>query len=240
MKIRRDKLENLHRVGDKEIARCPACAEAGQDAAGNHLVINPDGSFGCVIHSGEEGKSHRRRIRELAGEDSEDLTPSHLPVRPADRHPAMVPIIEDVLGRLGRVYSPPACGCEGGGDRDRDVPDPVPSVPEQVPPPVTAAAEWPSAPRAAGARGGAVVEEVTEAESLVGWLREAELPAKFDLWPGTSVTDRALFLESLLGELSLPGAHHTFHVALRNARRLQELFGPGDPGLGRPGQTRAT
>ena len=237
MRLRRDKLENLHRAGDKEIARCPACAEAGQDRTGDHLVINPDGSFGCVTHPGEEGRGHRRRVWELAGED---LTPLQIPVRPADRHPALVPIIEDVLGRLGRVYSPPVCGCEGGGDSGRDAPEPAPSVPEQVPPAVTAAAEWPLAPRTAKARGGTAAEEVAEAESLVGWLREAELPKEFDLWPGSSVTNRALFLESLLGELSLPGAHHTFHVALRNARRLQELFGPGDPGLGRPGQTRAT
>ena len=61
------RLENVHQSGGKTIARCPACAESGGDASGNHLSIFPDGRFGCVNFRGEDGKDHRRRIFELVG-----------------------------------------------------------------------------------------------------------------------------------------------------------------------------
>jgi len=47
-------------------ARCPACAESGQDRKGEHLRIFPDGRYGCAVHPGE--RYHRRRIFELAGQ----------------------------------------------------------------------------------------------------------------------------------------------------------------------------
>ena len=59
----------------KTIAQCPACAEAGMDDSGEHLIINPDGSFGCVLNSGGDGKAHRSRIFELAGERRTTPTP---------------------------------------------------------------------------------------------------------------------------------------------------------------------
>lgn len=47
-------------------ARCPACAEHGGDAHGErHLLIEPDGRFGCCANPGDSG--HRRRIWRLAG-----------------------------------------------------------------------------------------------------------------------------------------------------------------------------
>lgn len=60
------KLEKARRLsGDIVQARCPACAEAGQDRKGEHLRIFPDGRFGCCVAAGE--KEHRRRIFALAG-----------------------------------------------------------------------------------------------------------------------------------------------------------------------------
>ncbi len=46
-------------------ARCPACAEAGQDRKGEHLSIFPHARFGCGVAAGE--KEHLRRIFALAG-----------------------------------------------------------------------------------------------------------------------------------------------------------------------------
>jgi len=49
----------------KIIARCPACAETGNDRTGNHLAIFPDGRFACAAHPGDS--DHRKRIHALAG-----------------------------------------------------------------------------------------------------------------------------------------------------------------------------
>lgn len=49
------------------VAQCPACAEAGSDTHGReHLIVWPDGRFGCVANPGD--KLHRKRIFELAGD----------------------------------------------------------------------------------------------------------------------------------------------------------------------------
>ena len=61
------KLEKVRKLEDGIIqARCPACAEGGNDRKGEHLRILADGRFGCCIHpkSGE----HRKRIFALAGD----------------------------------------------------------------------------------------------------------------------------------------------------------------------------
>ena len=50
------------------IARCPACAAAGQDHQGNHLKVYPDGRYGCVLFPGKEGKLHRQHIFQLVGD----------------------------------------------------------------------------------------------------------------------------------------------------------------------------
>ena len=49
------------------VARCPACAAVGQDRAGEHLVVYPDGRFGCVVHPGEGGCLHRKAIWAAVG-----------------------------------------------------------------------------------------------------------------------------------------------------------------------------
>ena len=50
-------------------ARCPACEEEGHDSSGEHLIVFPDGRFGCVVNPVDDGdsKPHRKRILELVG-----------------------------------------------------------------------------------------------------------------------------------------------------------------------------
>lgn len=60
----------------KIIAQCPACAENGGDSSGEHLVIYPDGKFGCAVNPRDH--VHRQRIFKLIG----------VVERPALIHPA--------------------------------------------------------------------------------------------------------------------------------------------------------
>ena len=62
-----DLVANLRRQSSGFVGRCPACAEAGQDKGGNHLVVWPDGKFACVCHPGYQGREHRKRIFFLIG-----------------------------------------------------------------------------------------------------------------------------------------------------------------------------
>ena len=86
MSLDLNKLKSVRVAGEKTIAQCPACAKEGSDRTGEHLVIFPDGKFGCVAFSGESGKEHRRRIFELAGDGKrrrEPLPrPRPVPIRP--------------------------------------------------------------------------------------------------------------------------------------------------------------
>ena len=60
------KLENIYELAGNILqARCPACAEGGNDRSGDHLRIYPDGRFGCCVHP-KDG-DHRKRIWALAG-----------------------------------------------------------------------------------------------------------------------------------------------------------------------------
>lgn len=66
----RAKLENVVDLENGRYnARCPACAETGHDTTGNHLIVFPDGRFGCVVSpgDGEEAREHRRTVLRLAG-----------------------------------------------------------------------------------------------------------------------------------------------------------------------------
>ena len=79
-------------------AKCPACASAGGDDKGEHLIVYPDGRFGCVVYP--DDKNHRSSIAALAGDKSKgvrvaykvDLVPLH--VAPSQR------LL--VVGRLGQ------------------------------------------------------------------------------------------------------------------------------------------
>ena len=67
MSLDLNKLEHLLELaGGAKQARCPACAESGQDRKGEHLRIYPDGRFGCCVYPKDH--EHRKRIFALAGE----------------------------------------------------------------------------------------------------------------------------------------------------------------------------
>ncbi len=76
MKLNIDLLENKRTVtksqGSAIVARCPACAEQGGDRKGDHLIVFPDGRFGCIQFQGQsdESRQHRRRIFQIAGATS--------------------------------------------------------------------------------------------------------------------------------------------------------------------------
>jgi len=63
------KLENVKKAaGGKLTARCPACAAAGADNKGEHLVIYPDGKYGCAANP--DDKAHRKEVFALAGQST--------------------------------------------------------------------------------------------------------------------------------------------------------------------------
>ena len=96
MSLELSRLENVRVRSGKTIARCPACAEAGCDQKGEHLVINADGRFGCVVYPSDsaDAKEHRKQIFALCGD--REIKP--LTVRPSR------------LGRLGRVVKGRSAG----------------------------------------------------------------------------------------------------------------------------------
>ena len=68
MQINTDALENrVARDDGGVVARCPACAQAGHDKSGNHLIVYPDGKFGCVACPSD--KEHNREILRLVGQE---------------------------------------------------------------------------------------------------------------------------------------------------------------------------
>lgn len=46
-------------------ARCPACAETGNDFKGEHLIIFPNGKYGCAVYP--KDAEHRKSIFRLVG-----------------------------------------------------------------------------------------------------------------------------------------------------------------------------
>ncbi len=46
------KLENVNHQDKRIIARCPACAEYGNDNKGDHLSIDKEGRFCCAVYTG--------------------------------------------------------------------------------------------------------------------------------------------------------------------------------------------
>jgi len=110
------KLQNVRSRGSKTTARCPACAEAGGDNKGEHLIMNPEGHFGCVVHAGNgpDAKKHRRRIFMLCGDRQiKPLVISRITEsvgsgrsgRPFRSHLKAAAIKTGLLGRLGRAFS---------------------------------------------------------------------------------------------------------------------------------------
>ena len=98
------KLENVKQHGTKIIARCPACAETGNDRKGEHLFIEQNGKFGCVVFQGTDGHKHRQRIFELVGIKTD--VPSGFKIRtPSPLSSGNKVIQKDILGRLGHIQS---------------------------------------------------------------------------------------------------------------------------------------
>ena len=104
MSLDPSKLENLVTLADgAQRARCPACAEAGQDGKGEHLRIYPDGRFGCCVFVRD--REHRRRIFALAGDrESRGIELKAPALKTA------VEVQSGILGRLGRVFTNPKQG----------------------------------------------------------------------------------------------------------------------------------
>jgi hypothetical protein len=110
------KLEHVRTNGAKTTARCPVCAQAGHDRKGDHLIIQADGRFGCVVYpgNGPDAKEHRRRIFALCGDRetkpliirraTETVAPGRSG-RPFPSHSKAVSIKTGLLGRLGRAFS---------------------------------------------------------------------------------------------------------------------------------------
>jgi len=107
------KLKNVRIRGKKSIAGCPACAEAGHDQRREHLLINGNGSFACVVYPGdsEDAKAHRKRIFALCGiREIKPLIVRQVPAglgrlgRVAQSHSAGTSMRTGLLGRLGRMF----------------------------------------------------------------------------------------------------------------------------------------
>lgn len=77
MSLMIQKLTNVSEKFDGKItARCPACAAEGGDKKGEHLVVYPDGKFGCVKYA--DDPAHRNKIHSLAGDGKRT---AHIPVK---------------------------------------------------------------------------------------------------------------------------------------------------------------
>ncbi len=75
------RLENVQHKGDKTEAACPACRAMERDKKGNHLIIWPDGRFGCVAYPGDE--THRKEIFSLVGQKEAGPAERPKPKKPA-------------------------------------------------------------------------------------------------------------------------------------------------------------
>ena len=123
------KLENVKEQAGKIIARCPACAEGDQDKKGEHLFINDENCFGCVVYPGEAGREHRQRIFALVGIKT---TGTYIDVQWVENRQPNI-IIPDVLGRLGRLNLTSFEKIENNklDSMQKDYSNDVPSVPDQ-------------------------------------------------------------------------------------------------------------
>src|SRR5688572_25960640 len=97
MSLNLSKLEKVRELAGGALqARCPACAEAGQDRKGEHLRVYPDGRFGCCVFAGD--REHRKRIFALAGERGRQA----ISVKVAPKNSGSSE--GGILGRIGQVF----------------------------------------------------------------------------------------------------------------------------------------
>jgi hypothetical protein len=110
------KLEKVRELGGGMVqARCPACAEGGNDRSGEHLRIYPDGKFGCCVHP--KNGEHRKRIWALAG-CKRHLAPDKsfgLRLKTPPSLPATQSIAAALTGFAVRTPRTPETGLENGG-----------------------------------------------------------------------------------------------------------------------------
>lgn len=106
MRTLNPKLIQNAKTGDdgKIVGGCPACSEKGHDGKKNHLVVYPDGGFGCIAQKGN--KDHNRRILELIGTT---IKVDASPYPRIEIIPCVVPKrrVLGEFGRLGRCISTP-------------------------------------------------------------------------------------------------------------------------------------
>ena len=144
MGLNLSKLENVRHHGSKVIARCPVCAEAGNDRKGEHLFIEPGDRFGCVVFPGTDGRKHRQRIFEMAGIKTgvQNGFKVRKPSSPVSEKKA---IQKDILGRLGHIKTTHARKAgEEPMPKTQNPNEPinsVPTVPEHGRHPVVSGAE---------------------------------------------------------------------------------------------------
>jgi hypothetical protein len=104
------KLEKVRELAGGIVqARCPACAEGGNDRSGEHLRIYADGRFGCCVHP-KDG-DHRKRIWVLAGARKPGNFSLRLKSPPAMPVPMSVKMVLSVFdrGTLGTGKSESVC-----------------------------------------------------------------------------------------------------------------------------------
>ena len=123
------KLENVKELaGGAKRARCPACAEAGHDKTGNHLLIKPDGRFGCCVFA--DDKPHRQRIFALASDRKERIMVIRQPLRsaPVERKTGL-------FDRINRTMTAPVPVLVASVATILDTPASMPSPPAPAPAP---------------------------------------------------------------------------------------------------------
>lgn len=121
MSLDTSKLQCVKRNGDGSVtARCPACASAGGDRAGQHLKIWPSGAFNCIV--GSEGDiTHNRFIRShlrgIAGETSDHVVvlPERIEVDPIYPEEMLSKLIPDHSYWIKRGVRPDVIAMLGGG-----------------------------------------------------------------------------------------------------------------------------
>ena len=167
MSLNLNTLEKVRKLENGMVqARCPACAEGGNDRKGEHLRIMADGRFGCCVHP-KDG-DHRKRIFALAGEKSPGTFTVRVKVASAAVEPRSVkaalttftagtlgtvkpvsdksvavelPSSPDETGTLGTPISNPYAYRKNLSHMYKDLEEAVPIVPTSLPtanlPPVT-------------------------------------------------------------------------------------------------------
>lgn len=110
MSINITRLQHVRQRGETIRSQCPACAEIGADNTGNHLIVQPDGRFGCIVHTGANGIEHRKRIFALAGDTTKaaDARPvpqhrPHVTAKASPRIPALRPLSVEEMTQITHV-----------------------------------------------------------------------------------------------------------------------------------------